>query len=143
MGKHPDGPSFRPCEACEQRPTYRAVWQRGDRSEEHWFCPECDDRESTRLQQLGRGTRLPTQVLFAVEGLDDCGGPSGWFLEATEVALIRRGRPVLHFTNADTLKRAIAQASPPIKLIAMETLGEPRRHLQAQFLCDQQAALPA
>ena len=30
MAKRPDGPSVRPCESCQARPTYRAVWQIAD-----------------------------------------------------------------------------------------------------------------
>jgi len=54
MGKRPDGPSTRPCESCQQRPTYRALWQLGDHTEEHWFCPECDEREASQLSMLSR-----------------------------------------------------------------------------------------
>jgi len=138
MGKRPDGPSTRPCESCQQRPTYRALWQLSDRTEAHWFCPECDERETGRLLRSGKGNRLVTHVAFAVEGLDDRGSPSGWFLEASEVALVRADKPVLHFTDPDALSEAIAQATRPIKLVATETVGEPRRNLQARFTCDEQ-----
>jgi hypothetical protein len=138
MGKRPDGPSTRPCESCKGRPTYRAVWQLGHRTEEHWFCPECDERETGRLLVSGAGARLPTQVPFAVEGIDDRGGPSGWFLEVTEVALVRGDQPTLHFSDAEALAAALAQAKGPIKLVATETVGEPRRFLTARFTCDEQ-----
>jgi hypothetical protein len=70
--------------------------------------------------------------------MDDRGGPSGWFLEATEVALIRSDKPTLHFTDPEALAAALAQAKGPVKLIATETVGEPRRHLTARFVCDEQ-----
>ena len=127
MGKRPDGPSTRPCESCETRPTYHAIWQLGDRTEEHWFCPECDEREAACLLRSGTGTRLPTHVPFAVEGLDDRGGPSGWFLEVTEVALVQGDKPTLHFTDPEALSALLAQVNGPVKLVATETVGEPRR----------------
>jgi hypothetical protein len=138
MGKRPDGPSTRPCESCKTRPTYRARWQLGDRTEEHWFCPECDARESDGLLRSGAGMRLPTQVPFAVEGMDDRGGPSGWFLEVTEVALVHGDKPTLHFSDPKALSAALAQAKGPVKLVATETVGEPRRYLTADVTCDEQ-----
>jgi hypothetical protein len=138
MGRRPDGPSTRPCESCKVRPTYRASWQLGDRTEEHWFCPECDCRETERLLHSGTGLRLPTHVPFAVEGMDDRGGPSGWFLEVSEVALVRGDRPTLHFTDPEALATALAQAKGPVKLVATETVGEPRRYLTARFTCAEQ-----
>lgn len=138
MGKRPDGPSTRLCESCRTRPTYRSIWQLGDRTEEHWFCPECDASETERLLRSGAGTRVPTCVPFAVEGMNDQGGPSGWFLEVTEVALIRAGKRTLHFTDPELLAKVIAEGGGPVKLVATETVGEPRRYLTAQFVCDEQ-----
>jgi hypothetical protein len=138
MGKRPAGPSTRPCESCHTRPTYHAAWQLGERTEDHWFCPECDAREADRLLSSGAGRRLPTPVPFAVEGLDDRGGPSGWFLEVTEVALLRDGQPTLHFTEPDALAAALANAGEKFRLVATETVGEPRRHLASRFACHQQ-----
>ena len=138
MAKRSDGPSARPCESCQARPTYRAAWQIADRTEEHWFCPECDELHADRLQRAGIGVRLPTHVPFAVEGLDDRGRPSGWFLEVSEVALVRADQPTLHFTDPEALSAELTRTIGPMKLIATETVGEPRRYLEAQITCDEQ-----
>jgi hypothetical protein len=56
----------------------------------------------------------------------------------TEVALVRGDRRTLHFSDAEALAAALAQAKGPIKLVATETVGEPRRFLAARFTCDEQ-----
>jgi hypothetical protein len=77
-------------------------------------------------------------VPFAVEGINDRGGASGWFLEVTEVALVIRDRRTVHFSDPEALAAALAQVQGKGKLVATETVGEPRRFLEARFVCAEQ-----
>jgi len=54
------------------------------------------------------------------------------------VALVNSDKRTRHFTDADALAAALAQAQGKVKLVATDTIGEPRRHLKARFVCDEQ-----
>ena len=80
-------------------------------------------------------------VDFVVSGLDDSGGHSATLLEVAEAALVdERGRVVARFRDAGSLTKYLTACNDNLRLVAVETVGEPRADLAGRFCCYEQAA---
>lgn len=76
---------------------------------------------------------------FVVDGLDDQGKPSGRFLEVRRVALVdEQGKLIGEYGDPDAVLAVIQGASGKLRLVAVETVGEPRTDLTGRFVCDEQ-----
>lgn len=80
-------------------------------------------------------------VDFVVEGLDDQGGPSGSFLEVTEVQVLDGdGKEWGRFTRKEELWAVAKEFPYGFRLVALKTVGEPRTDLVGEWRCDEQAS---